>query len=72
MPSIFINKKEVKMKSTKWLGVILALLVIIFALWETTYSQWIIVIAGVLLLIIPFLKKRSQQEQPKARPRKRR
>jgi hypothetical protein len=30
---------------------ILAILVIVFAFWETTYSKWVIVIAAALLLI---------------------
>ncbi len=40
-----------------WVESILAILVILFAFWETTYSQWIIVIAGVLLLLHALLCK---------------
>ena len=41
-----------------WCELIIALVVIIFALWETTYSKWIIVIAGIVLLIHSFTCKK--------------
>ena len=31
--------------------IIIALVVIVFALWETTYSQWIVVIAALALIV---------------------
>ena len=37
-----------------WCELIVAVVVIVFALWETTYSKWIILIAGVVLLIHSF------------------
>ncbi len=36
---------------------ILAILIIVFALWMTPWSQWIVVIAGVVLLIHSFACK---------------
>ena len=41
-----------------WCELIIALIVIIFALWETTYSKWIVVIAGIVLLIHSFTCKK--------------
>jgi phosphatidylglycerophosphate synthase len=38
----------------KWTETILALVIIVFAFWEVTYSMWIIIIAAVLLLIHAF------------------
>lgn len=35
----------------KWFEVVLALLIIVFALWQTSYSMWVIVISAALLLI---------------------
>ncbi len=40
-----------------WCELIVALVVIIFALWQTAYSQWILVIAGFVLLIHSFMCK---------------
>ena len=36
---------------------ILAILIVVFALWPTPWSQWIVVIAGALLLIHSFACK---------------
>jgi len=33
------------------MGLILAIVIIVFALWETAASKWILVVAGVLLLL---------------------
>ncbi len=40
-----------------WCEAILAIVVIVFALWQTAYSQWVLVIAGVVLLIHSFTCK---------------
>ncbi len=37
---------------------ILAVILLIFALWQTAYSQWIIIIVAVILLIHSFTCKR--------------
>jgi len=37
-----------------WCELIVAIVVIVFALWETMYSKWILVIAGIVLLIHSF------------------
>lgn len=34
-----------------WVESLLAVIVIVFAFWQTSYSQWVIVIAAALLLI---------------------
>ena len=41
-----------------WCEAIIAVVVIVFALWQTAYSQWIVVIAGVVLLIHSFTCKK--------------
>ena len=41
-----------------WCEALIALVVIIFVLWETTYSKWILLIAGVVLLIHSFTCKK--------------
>ncbi len=41
-----------------WCEAILAIIILVFALWETTYSQWIVVIAAVVLLIHSFMCKK--------------
>jgi len=40
-----------------WCEVILGVIIAIFALWQTAYSQWIIVIAAVALIIHSFVCK---------------
>ena len=35
----------------KWLEVVLALIVIVFAVWQSMYSQWVIVIAAAIILL---------------------
>lgn len=40
-----------------WCELIIALIVIIFALWQTAWSQWILVIAGIVLLVHSFTCK---------------
>ncbi len=41
-----------------WCELIIAIVVIVFALWQTTYSQWIVVIAGIVLAIHSFTCKK--------------
>ena len=41
-----------------WCEAILGIIILVFALWETTYSNWIIVVAAVLLLIHSFTCKK--------------
>lgn len=41
-----------------WCELVFGILVIIFALWETTYSKWILVIIGIVLLIHSFTCKK--------------
>ena len=41
-----------------WCELIIALVVIVFAYWQTTYSQWILIIAGIVLLIHSFMCKK--------------
>ncbi len=41
-----------------WCEALIAVVVIVFALWPTAYSQWIIVIAAVVLLIHSFTCKK--------------
>jgi len=40
--------------------IVLGLLILIFALWQTAYSQWVVVISAVLLLIHAFWCKNSE------------
>lgn len=37
-----------------WCELIIALVVIVFSLWQTMYSKWILVIAGIVLLVHSF------------------
>ena len=41
-----------------WCEFIIAIVVIVFALWTTMYSQWILVIAGIILAIHSFSCKK--------------
>lgn len=41
-----------------WCELIIAIVVIVFALWQTTYSMWIVVIAGIILAIHSFTCKK--------------
>jgi hypothetical protein len=41
-----------------WCELVVAILVIVFALWETQYSQWILVALGVILAIHSFACKK--------------
>ncbi len=41
-----------------WCESILAIIILVFALWQTTYSQWIVVIAAIILLIHSFTCKK--------------
>lgn len=45
------NEKEVDKMSCKWVEGVLAIIVIVFALWQTSASKVILVIAGALFLI---------------------
>jgi len=40
-----------------WCELIIAILVVVFALWNTIYSKWILVILGVILAIHSFTCK---------------
>lgn len=40
-----------------WCESILGLVILIFALWQTMYSKWIIVIAAIVLIIHSFMCK---------------
>lgn len=55
---------------------VLALVILVFALWQTTFSKWVIVVAAILLLLHAFSCKNCgvsvQGEIPKARSRRRR
>jgi glucose uptake protein GlcU len=39
------------MYDRKTAEIVLGLLILVFALWETTYSRWIIIVTAVLLLV---------------------
>ena len=41
-----------------WCELIIAIVIIVFALWETTWSKWIILIAGIVLAIHSFTCKK--------------
>ena len=41
-----------------WCELILGVLIIIFALWQTAYSQWIIIILAAVLIIHSFTCKK--------------
>ena len=41
-----------------WCELIVAIVIIVFALWETTWSKWIILIAGIVLAIHSFTCKK--------------
>lgn len=41
-----------------WCEAILGLIILIFALWQTAYSQWIIVIAAIIMIIHSFMCKK--------------
>ena len=62
-----------------WCELIIAVVVIVSALWPYTYSNWVIVIAGVVLLIHSFTCKKcfaghgmGRMDTVPARRRKRR
>ncbi len=40
-----------------WCELVIAAIIIVFALWETTYSKWIIIIAAIVLAIHSFTCK---------------
>lgn len=41
----------------KWTESVLALLILVFAFWQVAWSQWIIVIAAVILLLHSWMCK---------------
>lgn len=43
----------------KLCNLITGILIVVFALWETVYSKWILVILGVLLILHPLIYKGS-------------
>ena len=52
---------------------VLAIIIIVFAAWETDYSAWIVLIAGIILLIHSFTcKKCFVREMPVVKATKRR
>ncbi|MBI2628807.1 hypothetical protein HYW74_01860 [Candidatus Pacearchaeota archaeon] len=51
-------------------NIVLAAIILIFALWDTTYSQWIIIIASVLLIIHELWHKHSWSSMPERMPAK--
>ena len=62
-----------------WCELILGAIIIIFALWQTAYSQWVIIITAVILIIHSFTCKKCftgmgmrGNEMPKSSSRKRR
>jgi general stress protein CsbA len=55
----------------RWVGAILAALVIIFSFWTTTVSKWIIVIIGVIWLVHSLTCTSCQgTKTKKAKPKK--
>jgi hypothetical protein len=44
--------------SKSWCESILGLIVLVFALWQTAYSQWIIVISAIIMIIHSFTCKK--------------
>lgn len=53
-----------------WCELILAVVIIVFALWQTSVSQWIVVIAGIVLLIHSFTCKTCFVGRPAAGKRR--
>lgn len=43
----------------KWINVVLAAIILIFAFWETTYSKWVIAVAAIVLIIYALVCKCS-------------
>jgi len=43
----------------KLIGIFAAVLVAVFALWETTYSKWIILVLAVVLVIVELMNNCS-------------
>ena len=60
----------------KWCELVIAIVILVFALWETTYSKWIIVVAAIALLIHSFIKCKycycTCEEEAKPTKKKRR
>ena len=56
----------------KWGGAVLALLVILFSFWQTTYSKWVIVVIAVIWLVhaVSCDKLCKVPEKSKAKPKK--
>ena len=52
----------------KLCGLITGILIIVFAIWQTAYSKWILVILGVLLLLHPFISKGSCPSEGMEKP----
>ena len=52
-------------------NIVLAAIILIFALRVTTYSQWIIIIASVLLIIHELWHKHKWTDMPERMPAKR-
>lgn len=40
-------------------NIVLAIIILIFAFWQTSYSQWVVVVAAVLLIIHELWHKHS-------------
>lgn len=54
----------------KWIGILLAVLLIVFALWDTAISKWVIVAIGAFMLIKILFLKRSGAVKPVAKAKK--
>ena len=53
-----------------WCEAILGIVVLVFALWQTMYSKWIIVIAAIVLIIHSFTCKQCFAKHHEAMPMK--
>jgi len=52
----------------KWISILLAVLLIIFAFWETGFSKWIIAAIGAFMLIKVLFLKKSRAIKPGEKP----
>ncbi len=55
-------------KICKWIGVAIAVLVAVFAFWETDYNMWILLVLAVILIIVSFLNNCSCAVAPGTAP----
>ncbi len=56
-----------------WCEVILGLIILLFTFWKTTYSDWVVIIAAVILVLHSFMCKScfSHREMPMKTGKKR-